>query len=211
MQSPRAKFFTAAVVSVVGIVLLATAWASARFAASLFPSDTRDLDRLAAAGEAFGAASAVLSALAVIGVLLTLQQQRRQNVLYQEEFRATKASLRTNSEVAVRQLHAGLLALALADQDLLSVWPTTVDEPPRRTKQSLYSNLVVSHFQTMYVLGYVDTPTMYANLLELFASDIVREFWTEVSSVRADLEPSADPLIASFIALCDRAAAVYTE
>lgn len=105
-------------VIVVGLVLVSP------FALTPFSRFETDWQRLSEIGQAYGGISAILSAVAVIGVVVSLAIQSKSAVLDREQ--------------AMRTMHFDLLALALSDSDLLTAFalePGTIRTGTNRDSQ----------------------------------------------------------------------------
>jgi hypothetical protein len=153
-----------------GLVLLSP------LALNLFPPDRKaDWERLSYIGQTYGAASAILSMLALGGVALSLLLQGR-------ETKATR-------EQALRGLHVDLIKIALDDPLYLSCWgpfsgSTNIDDRRRH----MYTNLMVSHWQMMWEVGGLHEKHLRVLAQELFAGETGRRFWSLMGDVRLDVE-----------------------
>ena len=153
-----------------GLVLLSP------LALNLFPSDRRsDWERLSFIGQTYGAASAILSVLALGGISLSLLLQGRE--------------ARASREQGLRALHVDLIKIALDDPLYLSCWgpfsgSTAIDDRRRH----MYTNLMVSHWQTMWEVGSLTEPHLRVLADELFAGESGRHFWSLIGGVRSDVE-----------------------
>src|SRR5881227_922280 len=77
-------------------------------ALGVFNGDTRHWERLSFIGQTYGAASALISVLALVGIVVTLTYQAREVKLSREEAR--------------RQAIGDLLKMAMEDTDLDECW-----------------------------------------------------------------------------------------
>ncbi|HEY3503433.1 MAG TPA: DUF6082 family protein [Actinocatenispora sp.] len=131
-----------------------------------------DWERASAIGQTYGAASAILSAIALIGVGASIVLQAR----------ATNQA-RTQ---AVRQMHTDLIRMALDDPAYLPCWgmgPRTVGLDER---QAGYINLILSHWQARWDLGLLDARILRVLVDDLFRAEAPRLYWAEFGATRVD-------------------------
>lgn len=115
-------------------------------ALKLFGGATAGWERLSFIGGTYGAASAILAVLAVIGVAITLILQAR-------ESRAMRLH-------AIRDNHNHLIEMAMNDPDLNKVWgPGGLTDPFVAQRQSMYANMIVSQWQMSYETRSLTEPT----------------------------------------------------
>lgn len=120
-----------------------------------------DWDRLSAIGQTYGAASALLSGLALGGVALSVLLQ-------------VTANRRDRIQLA-RGLHLELTRMALDDPTLLECWggaPVEEDE-----RQLVYINLIVSYWQARWDTGASGEAEIRRFAADLFKAEIGRRFW----------------------------------
>lgn len=124
-----------AILGAIGAVILTP------LAVSRIPSDAEtDWARLSDVGQTYGAASALLSVIALGGVAMSLHLQRRESKAAREQ--------------ALRGLHADLLRMALDDASFLECWgPIGESTDHSWYRQHIYLNLVVSHWQMMWEIA----------------------------------------------------------
>jgi hypothetical protein len=133
-------------------------------ALSVFGGATGHWERLSYIGGTYGAASAILSVLAVIGVAVTLVQQGR-------ESRAARLH-------AIRDNHNHLIEMAMGDPELNKVWgPGGLGDPFVDQRQSMYANMIVSQWQMSYETRSLTETHLRFLAREFFAGTIGREFW----------------------------------
>jgi hypothetical protein len=118
--------------------------------------------RLSDVGQAFGAVSAVVSAIALLGVVTSLVIQQRQN--------------RMTEEQTVRQRHFELVRITMEDPKFLYVWG---DLPEVGYDPALlgFGNLVVSHWLMLWRIGNIDEETLRRNAAAYFAGSVGRDHW----------------------------------
>src|SRR3569833_2312821 len=129
-------------VSLIVILLLIVVLSGGLIGASplaldVFQGSTSHWNRLSAIGQTYGAASAVQSVLAVIGVAVTLTLQTRDS-------RALRLQ-------AIRESHFRLLEMAMNDPELYNVWgPSGLSEPFVRQRQFMFANMFLSQWEMSY-------------------------------------------------------------
>jgi hypothetical protein len=114
-------------------------------------------------GQSYGAASALLSAFAFLGVALTLLLQIRQN--------------REARTYSIRQHHSALLQMAMADGRYLEVWgnfpaPMNVDRDVM-----IYTNLVMNYLSSLYVTGVSNLEEIRYYVKDIFDGAVGRAYW----------------------------------
>jgi hypothetical protein len=113
-------------------------------------------------GQAYGAVSAIVSALALLGIAVSLVIQQRQNRMMEEQ--------------AVRQRHSELVRLTIEDQRFLYSWgavPTSDSDPALLG----FSNLIVSHWLMLWRIRNIDEATLRRNAQAFFAGSVGRDHW----------------------------------
>ncbi|OKI65525.1 hypothetical protein A6A27_24395 [Micromonospora sp. CB01531] len=126
--------------------------------------DISDWSRRSEIGQTYGAVSAVLSALALGAVAVSVSIQARQ----------AKAS----QIQAVRQFHLDLIRMELDDlQTYLPCWGP-LDLPSRAAQQRhIYTNLVFSYASMGYNVGEISEPWLRDMLIGMFQSESARRYW----------------------------------
>ncbi|MDG4802668.1 DUF6082 family protein [Micromonospora sp. WMMD980] len=128
-------------------------------------------------GQAYGAASAILAALALIGVVVSLIVQAR-------EAKAAR-------EQALRALHTDLLKMAIDDPDLLECWgPIEESTDLGWFRKHVYSNLIVTHWQLMWEVDTLSEPHLEVLADQFFKGAAGRRFWAEARGPRMKAETS---------------------
>jgi hypothetical protein len=152
------------VVTLLLIVLAIGLIAASPAALELYGGATGEWERLSFIGQTYGAASAVLSVLAVIGVVVTLRLQARETKLAREEAR--------------RQAIADLLKMAMDDPDLSECWgPTGLSDPPKVQRQQIYVNLIVSEWRQSYESKALPERRLRRIANEMFQGEPGRSYW----------------------------------
>ncbi|MFE2526892.1 DUF6082 family protein [Streptomyces sp. NPDC059382] len=127
------------------------------------PEDT-DWDKLSDISQAYGAVSVVLSAIALVGVALSLLFQVRQ--------------ARTSSEQTIRDSHLQLVTIALSNPDLLLAWsPPVAPVTLKRHQQHLITSLALGELLHRFRIGHLSGGKLVVKLDSHFRSEIAREQW----------------------------------
>ena len=122
-------------------------------------------------GQSYSAAAALLSALALIGVALSLLSQNRDS--------------RVALEQTVRSQHRDLVRMGF-DSSLMWVVSGSrglrSEDPELRALQRRYANLWVQHWASMYELGVMSETAVRTELRKsLFSGDVGRDYWANTS------------------------------
>lgn len=142
-----------------------------------FHGSTSHWNRLSAIGQTYGAASAVLSVLAVIGVAVTLVLQARDS--------------RTLRLQAIRESHIRLLEMAMNDPELNKVWgPSGLSDPFVHQRQSMYANMILSQWEMSYATRTLTDRHLRLVAAEFLSGTIGREFWHIARQARLDTSES---------------------
>ncbi|SBT67802.1 hypothetical protein GA0070622_4867 [Micromonospora sediminicola] len=123
-----------------------------------------DWSRLSDIGQTYGATSAVLSALALGGVAVSLLLQARQG--------------RADRIQAICGFHTDLITMQLDDLPVyLPCWGP-LDLPDDTAKrQHIYTNLLVQYAWMGYEIGTIPEPLLRDMLAGMFRADVARRFW----------------------------------
>ncbi|MBV9729064.1 MAG: hypothetical protein JO309_06580 [Pseudonocardiales bacterium] len=122
-----------------------------------------DWYRLSNIGSTYGAVSAIIAAIALVGVATSLIIQSR-------EAKATRTS-------ALRNLHVDLLRMAMEDPAYMECWGTYLTDSFEGERQYAYVNLIINHWYSMYELDECTDAILLAMAAELFSSAPGRHFW----------------------------------
>ena len=114
-------------------------------------------------GQSYGAISAILSALALLGVIWTLFLQARQ-----------AAHSRT---YAIRQYQATLLRMAMEDKRYIEAWGNFPAPPGLDRDLVLYTNLMMMYLVSLYETGVSDLDEIGAYASEIFDGAVGRMYW----------------------------------
>lgn len=154
----------------VPVVVLLAAVLLSPLALGLFTGDGVDWKRASAIGQTYGAASAVLSAIALAGVCVSIILQARAN--YQARVQA------------VREMHSDLLKMALDDPAFLRCWGPGPRSSALDERQAVYINLILSHWQARWDVQMLNERVLRRIADELFRGEAARLYWTEFGSYR---------------------------
>jgi hypothetical protein len=157
-----ALFFSLAAASIVALALVAISPLALRQLGSLRGVSWTELSNI---GQTYGAASALLTALALIGVVISMIFQ----------IRAIKVSLSSS----IRDQHTHLLEMALADPLYFQAWGHDSRKfgGPEASRQIAYINLIVSFWESSYRLGGMQADSLRGDLAVLFRGEAGRQFW----------------------------------
>ncbi|WP_431470888.1 DUF6082 family protein [Sphingosinithalassobacter sp. LHW66-3] len=126
-----------------------------------------DVEHAKDISSALGLFGALFSGFAAFGLLYTIDLQRNALALQSKE-------IEQGSAMQIRMLHLELLKLSIEDPDLEKVWSGS--EMPMTGKQSMYTNLILSHWETQYTSGLLSKQQL-ENLLTERMQGILVQFW----------------------------------
>jgi len=123
-------------------------------------------------GQTYGAASALLTGLALIGVVGSMVFQIR--------------AIRVSREQAAREQHAHLIEMALTDPIYQRAWGGMHDfyDSTDMYRQHGYINLIVSFWQNDYLLGGFSEHALRGVLSSFFRGEAGRNFWADTRDLR---------------------------
>lgn len=119
-------------------------------------------------GQAYGGASALLSAAALCGVVASLLVQRRQ--------------VRQELAEMDRQQHIDLMKLAMENPEFLEVLDVNTAGGPH-ARQEVFLNLMMMYWLAVWELGVVDDAELRAMAADMFGNEISRRWWARVGAV----------------------------
>lgn len=141
------------------------------FALGLFTGATGRWERLSFIGQTYGAASALLAVLALVGVSVSLVFQARES--------------RAMREQAFRDANSELLKMAMDDPDYAECWGANLAPDGRRDqRQSMYVNMILTQWEMGYESGAIGETHIRALAAKLFAGRVPWEFWRGVRELR---------------------------
>ena len=175
---PRARFTagrgrrtTPAVLLTLFVVLIVGLAGASPVALDLFDGDAARWERLSFIGQTYGAASALLSAFALAGIVVTLVLQARD----------TKVS----REQGQRLTHSELLKMALENPVYRRAWgPVLPGRDPDADLQQIYVNLIFSSWQMSFELKTMDERLLREVTSSLFKGAPGRRFWAGARETR---------------------------
>jgi Family of unknown function (DUF6082) len=139
--------------------------------------DTVHWERLSFIGQTYGAASALISVLALVGIVMTLIYQAREARLAREETRRTAI--------------AELLKMAIDDPELDECWgPIPSPNDAKTRKQRLYTNMIVSEWSMSFETKALPEKRLRAIAYEMFQGEIGRSYWHAARDVRLSTSES---------------------
>jgi uncharacterized protein DUF6082 len=131
----------------------------------------KDWDRLSLIGQTYGAASALLSVLALIGIAVSLLYQAREH--------------KANREQALRSSHMDLMQKAMEDPLYARVWgPLMAPGDFDSQREHLYVNLIISHWEMEFGLGALSEAHLRAIANAVFLGEAGQRYWEASRPVR---------------------------
>lgn len=179
------------------VAVLAIIVATPFILSALAPKD-QDWGRLSDISQTYGALSVIVSAAALVGVVLSIAYQARQTRIQNEE--------------SHRSAHRDLLLLVLSNPTyLVCLEPPNTRMPEERFRQIIVANLFVSMWSSDFKLGLLDDRTLRAVLEDYFRGEIGRAYWSNSrSSWHRYFDESRDPRERQFVRIADEAHAAST-
>jgi Family of unknown function (DUF6082) len=163
-SAPRSTRISLVVTLLLVVVLSIGLIGISPLALGAFHGSTEHWNRLSSIGQTYGAASAVLSVLAVIGVAVTLVLQARDS-----------RALRLH---AIRESHIRLLEMAMDAPDLNKVWgPSGLSDPFVHQRQNMYANMIISQWEMSYATRTLTDKHLRLLAKEFLSGTIGRNFW----------------------------------
>lgn len=136
------------------------------FMLDLFGGTVESWARRGIIAETYGAGAALLSALALVGIMISLAVQSSD----------AKVSRRYNQ----RDTHMRLLEMALNNSLYLECWEGEIYDADEldRVRQLVYINLVVSFWADQYEVGNISYDMARRHISRLFETSIGLRYWT---------------------------------
>lgn len=134
-------------------------------------SDPEESSKLS---NALGLFSALFAGFAALGLLYTINLQREALALQQLD-------AKQSSGMNLRLLHIELQKLAIQDPDLSAVWTST--EQKISEKESLYVNLILSHWELMFENNQISEQQLVSLITERMKGPFVA-FWKKTRDFR---------------------------
>jgi hypothetical protein len=153
------------------IILVSGIVAVSPFALGLLDQQQRDWEQLSWIGQTYGAASALLSVFALIGITVSLFMQAREASAAREQ--------------ALRAIHTELLQMAMDDEVYRRCWgPFFASEDPVAQREHTYVNLIISNWQMQYEVRVFSEQHLRSAAHILFSGEVGQRFWAEVRDLR---------------------------
>ncbi|MDL4774522.1 DUF6082 family protein [Actinomadura xylanilytica] len=160
-----------AVLLLLVIVLVCGLVAVSPFALGTLSSRSGDWEELSWIGQTYGAASALLAVLALIGVAVSLFMQAH-------EAKAAR-------EQGLRAVHTDLLQMAMDDPLYRGCWgPFFASGNVDGQREHMYVNLIISNWQMRYELRAISEEHLRATAHIVFSGEPGRRFWAEGRDLR---------------------------
>src|SRR6266480_1461980 len=122
-------------------------------------------------GQAYGAASALLTSLALIGVAGSIILQARE--------------INASRDQSSREHHAHLVEMSLEDPVYQRAWGADPSQfGSDGFRQRAYINLIVSHWERDYKVNGIAEHTLRGNIAQLFKGEAARQWWAETGFIR---------------------------
>jgi hypothetical protein len=114
-------------------------------------------------GQSYGAVSAILSALAFLGIALALILQVRQS--------------RESRIYSIRELHSNLLRMGMADSRYLEAWGNFSASVSLDRDVTIYANLMMNYLASLYETRAADLEEVRYYAREIFDGEVGRVYW----------------------------------
>ncbi|MEV6345963.1 DUF6082 family protein [Actinoplanes sp. NPDC051851] len=130
-----------------------------------------DWNRLSAIGQAYGSVSAIISAVALAGVILSIALQQRQTSVMER--------------YSLIEQHFTIMRAAMDDPDLMECWGTIEGVDPVQKKRHAYINTISNYWFTFWDVHKGTSSQIRANFaLEIFSTEAGLEWWRIAREVR---------------------------
>jgi Family of unknown function (DUF6082) len=139
---------------------------------ALDSGDDVDWNRLSDIGQTYGAVSAIIAAIALLGVAISLVIQSRE-----------ASAVRKNAR---RVHHIELMRMAMDDPDYMACWGPYLTDSFAAERQYTYVNLVVAHWYAEYQVGEMSDGLLKATAISVFASAPGRHYWQNAAAFWRD-------------------------
>lgn len=164
-RTARTLFLTFLGFAVLGLI------GASPWALEAFDGSRSRWERLSFIGQTYGAASALLAVLALIGIVATLVLQAHDTRIAREEARHNAIT--------------DLLKMAMDDPDLDEAWgPVPAGESRKARRQLMYINMIVSEWQMSFVSGALNETRLRGIAREMFEGRPGRAYWREARGPR---------------------------
>ncbi|WP_433228553.1 DUF6082 family protein [Actinomadura formosensis] len=161
----RTLGLTFGILAVIGLI------GASPWALRAFNGPTPRWERLSFIGQTYGAASALLAVLALLGIAAALGLQAHDTKIAREEAR--------------RSAIADLLKMAMDDPDLDEAWgPVPEGEPRKARRQLMYINMIISEWQMSFETRALTDKRLRAISREMFSGHPGRAYWRQARELR---------------------------
>ncbi|GAB3466243.1 hypothetical protein GCM10027570_55300 [Streptomonospora sediminis] len=141
------------------------------FGLRAFGGPDGEWQRLSFIGQTYGAVSALIAAVALVGIIATLVLQARET--------------RRGVQESRRQAMSELLQKAMDDPALDECWgPVPEHSDPKVRKQQLYVNMIVSQWGVAYETGAMPEKRLRAIARDMFSAPPGRTYWQRAGPQR---------------------------
>jgi hypothetical protein len=134
-----------------------------------------DWTRLSNIGQTYGAVSAIVAAVALLGVMISLVIQNR-------DAKAARQSAR-------RAHHVELMRMAMDDPRYMECWGPYLTDGFAAEGQYTYVNLIVANWYSEYQVGELPDSLLRASASSVFASGPGRLYWQTTGALWRDKYP----------------------
>lgn len=159
------------IASIVFLALVVLSPLALRAVASPFGLNWSNLSNV---GQTYGAVSALITALALGGVVISLLYQAR-------DVNATRSQ-------AIRTFQFELLRMELEDADLMwaseAPWGTVASADYRRLRQHIFVHMWLSFWESQFLLNEMSSRSVRSAAKELFNGESAREYWESAGDGR---------------------------
>jgi hypothetical protein len=129
-------------------------------------------ERLSYVGQTYGAVSALLDALALVGVVVSVLLQVRESALSRVQ--------------AGRSRHFDLIRMAMEDPLLMQAFHSLSDSD-EANRLNAYVSLLIQNLQMLWDSRDIEEDELRANLADLLVTEAGRRYWQEFGHVRMAL------------------------
>jgi hypothetical protein len=144
----------------------------------LLSGDSSYWTRLGNIGQTYGAASTLISVLALTGVAGSLFFQARE--------------AKANRDQALRSLHLDLMKMAMEDETYARAWGPFFDNGDHQAqRQHMYVNLIIEHWRMMCEFGSMTEEHLRSVAHVVFQGEPGRRFWANGRELRMRSSGSA--------------------
>lgn len=128
-------------------------------------------ERLSFIGQTYGAASALLAGLALIGIVATLVVQARET--------------RNARERALRDSNSELLRMAMENPEYRECWGENFPEGDGTAqRQAMYMNMILSQWEMAYDSRAIEDELLRAMARKVFSGEVGWRFWQQARRIR---------------------------